>query len=167
MSLMIISIIVAIGQNREIGKDNRMLWYLPADLKYFKETTMGKPLIMGRKTYESLGRPLPGRKNIVITRKMNYSAPGCTMAFSIEEAIHRSKPAGEVFIAGGGEIYQQAMALTERLYITKIHGTFPADTFFPKPSHGQWKKLKSDFRKADTKNPYDMEFIIYERIKNS
>ncbi len=164
---MTISIIVAMGNNRAIGKDNRLLWHLPADLKYFKNTTMGKPVLMGRKTFESVGKPLPGRKNIIISGKKDFRAPGCVTAGTIEEAIEKSKPAEEIFIAGGGEIYSQSMPLTNKLYVTKVSYSPEADTFFPEINPEIWKLIKCTGHKADEKNSYDMRFMVYERIRNS
>ncbi len=159
-----ISIIVAMGSNRAIGKNNRLLWHLPADLKYFKKTTMGKPVLMGRKTFESVGKPLPGRKNIIISRSENYTVPGCLTASSLKEAIEKSKPADEIFIAGGGEIYNQALSLADKLYVTKVHCSASADTFFPRINPGKWKLVRCSFHEADEKNPHDMEFMVYEKI---
>lgn len=163
---MTISIIVAMGNNRAIGKDNRLLWHLPADLKYFKNTTMGKPVLMGRKTFESVGKPLPGRKNIIISGRKDFRAPGCVTAGTIEEAIEKSKPAEEIFIAGGGEIYSQSMSLTNKLYITKVSYSPEADTFFPEIDPEMWKLIKCTDHRADEKNSYDMKFMVYERIRN-
>jgi dihydrofolate reductase len=168
-----VSIIVAMSRNRVIGKDNKLIWHLPADLKHFKNTTMGRPVIMGRKTFESVGKPLPGRTNIVISRNKNYNAPGCLMAGSVEEALRllTTEPANvaafdtaEVFIAGGGEIYRQAIQLAGRMYITVIDHDFEGDTFFPEFSGEEWKLTGEEYRPADEKNSYPMLFRIYDRV---
>ncbi len=223
-----VSVIVAMSRNRVIGKENKLIWHLPADLKHFKETTMGKPIIMGRKTFESVGKPLPGRTNIVITRNKDYQAPGCLMAASVKQALemvnkgkadpgtskdtteqselNRShleeakehpeinmstsedtkyqsernpdpskdpkeqpeiKPGpskgNEVFIAGGGEIYKQAMPLADRMYITIIDHDFDGDTFFPRFSATDWMLSEEIYHPADEKNKYPMLFRTYER----
>jgi len=141
-----ISIIAAVGPNRELGKDNKLLWHISEDMKRFKELTTGKIVVMGRKTYESLGKPLPNRTNIIITRDPNYKAEGCLVVHSLTEAIKRSKIKNqkskienEVFIIGGGEIYKQALPLADKLYLTVVEGKFEADTFFP--DHSEFKKI--------------------------
>lgn len=129
----IISAIAAIGENRELGKDNQLLWRIPEDLKRFRELTAGHPIIMGRKTYESIGRPLPQRTNIIITRNQDFKAEGCIVIGSVEEAIAKAKEVDqqEIFIIGGGEIYKQAMPLIDKLYLTVVKGNKEADVFFP------------------------------------
>lgn len=150
-----ISIIVAMDEQRGIGKDNGLLWHIPEELKHFKEITMGHPIIMGRKTYESIGRPLPGRTNIVITRDGNYQALGCVVVNSLEEAIKEAgkvesrinPPAGgqesrkEIFITGGGQIFASALPLVDKLYITIVEGNFQATVFFPEYEHIFKKKM--------------------------
>lgn len=129
----LISIIAAIGSNRELGENNKLLWHIPEDLERFKEITSHHPVIMGRKTYESIGRPLPERVNIIVTHDKNFSRPGCLTAGSLEEAITmaRKKDKNEIFIIGGGQIYDQAIGIADKLYLTKVEGNFEADTFFP------------------------------------
>lgn len=127
-----ISIIAAIGKNREIGKAGGLLWRIPEDLKRFKEITMGHPIIMGRTTYQSIGRPLPGRDNIVVTRDLGFRAGGCTIVHSLEEAFQQAQNNNEIFIIGGGQIYQQTLPLATKLYLTLVEKEFPeADTYFP------------------------------------
>lgn len=128
-----ISMIAAIGKNREIGKDNRLLWHIPQDLKRFQKITLGHPVIMGRATFESLGKPLPERTNIIVTRNIDYQKEGCVIAHSLEEAIDLSKTKDqqEIFIIGGGQIYEQGIKLADKLYLTVVKAHFPADTFFP------------------------------------
>lgn len=147
-----ISIIAAIGKNRELGKDNKIPWHIKADMSHFKNLTTGHPVIMGRKTFESIGKPLPNRENIVITRDSNFVVPGCKIASSIEEAIEYGKqvypanPAnggrsGEVFIIGGASIYSQAMKYTDKLYLTLVDSSFDADAFFP--DYSEFKNVVS------------------------
>ncbi|MDQ3245085.1 MAG: dihydrofolate reductase, partial [bacterium] len=149
---MIISLIVAIGKNNEIGKGNALLWSLPADIKHFKGATVGHTIIMGRKTYESIGRPLPNRQNIVITRDTNYTKEGIEVAHSLEEAINISRlnldkeltEGQEVFIIGGAEIYKHALPIADKLYVTKVDQDFEADTFFPTIDLNIWHETSID-----------------------
>ncbi|MDO8498188.1 MAG: dihydrofolate reductase [bacterium] len=141
-----LSIIVAMGNNRAIGSSNGLLWHIPAELKRFKEITMGHPIIMGRKTHESIGKALPGRTNIVITQDKNFKAEGVEVVHSLEEALRLASSApgnNEIFIIGGGQIYEQALSLADKLYLTLVEGDFPeADTFFP--DYSDFKKLVSE-----------------------
>lgn len=160
----VLSMIVAHANNRIIGKNNDMPWHLPADLAYFKKTTLGKPIIMGRKTYESIGRPLPGRKNIVISRDQQYRANGIEVAHSVEEALALVKDVEEVMVIGGGAIYQHCLAAAHRLYITHIDADIEGDTSFPfYDTVNDWQKLRSDVFPADEKNKYRLDFAVYER----
>src|SRR5882757_2752929 len=136
---MITSIVVAVSQNHAIGKDNKLLWYLPNDLKHFKEITTGHTIIMGRKTYESVGKPLPNRRNIIITRQ-DITIEGCEVVKSIEDALALCANEDEVFIVGGAEIYKLAMSKTDRIYLTIIHHSFDADTLFPEIDYMEWKE---------------------------
>ena len=135
------SIMVAVCDNQVIGKDNGLVWHLPADLKYFKETTMGHWVIMGRKTFESFGNPLPGRPHVVITRNPDYDAKGHKLAGSLHEAfeIAATENENEVFVLGGGEIYKQAIEMVDRMYVTEVHGTFEGDTLFPEIDLSVWQ----------------------------
>lgn len=135
---MIISIIVAVAENDVIGFDNHLLCHISEDLKRFKSLTVGHHVIMGRKTYESVGRPLPGRINIVITRQENYSIDGCLVAKSLDDALELANQDSEVFIIGGGEIYKLALPLTDKIYLTRIHAGFAGDTFFPELNLSEW-----------------------------
>ena len=168
---MIISIIVAVSENNVIGKDNTLIWHLPADMKYFKEKTSGHCVITGRKNYESIPekfRPLPNRTNIIITRQNEYAAPGAIIVSSIEGAIEKAKETGdnEIFIIGGAEIYKQSIHLTDKLYITKIRHSFDGDAFFPVIQPTIWKKIKETEFKADERNIYDYSFGEYEKVIN-
>ena len=204
-----ISIIVAMARNGVIGRDNSLIWHLPADLKYFKQITMGRPVIMGRKTFESVGRPLPGRTNIIVTRREGYSAEGCLVAGSLEEAVEMAlrdagkgatglrdaagagsrtvgdapdadnrtvhdapgaaragndpPPRNEIFIAGGGEIYRQAMDIADRIYITVVDAGFEGDTLFPPIPEREWKLTGEKHQPPDDRNKYPMIFRVYDR----
>lgn len=162
---MIISLIVAIGKNNEIGKDNRMLAHMPADLKHFKEITSEHTVIMGRKTFESLPKgPLPNRKNIIISRNKELAIEGATVYSSLDYAFIREMDEEEVFIIGGAEIYKQALPDADKLYLTKIHAEFPgADTFFPEINYKEWKIITQETFPADEKNPFPYTFLELER----
>lgn len=159
-----ISLIWAMGENRVIGKNNKLPWHLPEDLKFFKRTTLGHPVAMGRKTWLSLGKPLPGRENIVITRNTEFSPSGATVLNSIHQLITYSQEKHEeVFVIGGAEIYEAVLPYADRLYITVIHEEFDGDTYFPEIDVSQWKNISNEKGIKDEKNPYDYEFKIYER----
>jgi dihydrofolate reductase len=157
-----ISYIVAMDKNRTIGKDNQLPWHLPADLKFFKRVTMGHPIIMGRKTYESIGKPLPGRENIVVTRNQEYMLEGCTVIHSVEALIKfAEEKKEEVFVIGGAELFKATFSNADRLYITMIE--HEGDTFFPEFKESDWKLVSQEKGPKDEKNPYDYSFNIYER----
>jgi len=159
----ILSMIVAHANNRVIGKNNDMPWHLPADLAYFKKTTLGKPIIMGRKTFQSIGRPLPGRKNIVISRDESYQVEGVEVVNSVEAALALVVDSEEVMVIGGGGIYQHCLAAAQRLYITHIDADIDGDTYFPNYDLSVWKKVASDIRPSDEKNQYQLDFSVYEK----
>ncbi len=159
---MTISLIVAMSRNRVIGRDNRLPWRLPADLRRFQHLTMGHCLIMGRKTYESIGRPLPGRTIIVLTRQANYAPPGVLVAHTLEEALALAQ-GEEVFIAGGAHVYQQAVALADRLYLTLIEEDIAGDASFPPLNESEWQLVSDQPYDADATNPYPYRFLVYER----
>jgi dihydrofolate reductase len=159
----ILSMIVATAHNRIIGKDNDMPWHLPADLQYFKKITLGKPIIMGRKTYESIGRPLPGRRNIVISRDPNYKANGIDSVTTVDAALALVQDQDEIMVIGGGAIYKHCMSAATRLYITHIDADIEGDTQFPKYDLKEWVKVSSEKRSADEKNNYDLDFCVYEK----
>ncbi len=160
---MTVSIIVAIGENHAIGKNNQLLWHMPNDLKHFKDITSGRTIIMGRKTFDSVGKPLPRRRNIVVTRQ-DITIPGCEVVKSIEDGLALCKDEDEVFIGGGAEIYKLAMHLTNRIYLTIIHKSFDADTFFPEIDQTEWKEVKREDFEPDEKNPLPYSFITLERL---
>lgn len=161
-----ISMIAAMAEDRAIGKDKGMLWHLPDDFKHFKRTTTGHPLIMGRKTFESLGGALPNRLNIVITRNSDYQPTGAEVVSSLEEAIALAKKhdSEEIFIAGGGQVYEAGMPLAEKLYLTIVHGYFPeADTFFPPLKLEQWKEVNRQEHGIDERHRYPFTILFLER----
>lgn len=158
-----LSIIVAIAENNVIGKDNDLIWKLPRDMKHFKETTTGHYIIMGRKTFESNGRPLPNRTNVIITRDKNFKAEGCVIVHSLEDALLKAKDDSEVFIIGGGVIYKLAMPLVDRIYLTKIHHTFEGDTFFPEINMNEWNEIDRRDFEPDEKNKYPFTIFILDR----
>lgn len=156
-----ISLIVAMAKDRVIGKDNQMPWHLPADLQHFKKVTLGKPIIMGRKTYESIGRPLPGRQNIVISRKPDYQLDGCDTVTSIEAALALVADEAEVMIVGGGFLYKQTLAMANKLYLTFIDLAVEGDTRFPDYSQLELTEVSRESHLADEKNPYNYDFVEY------
>ena len=167
-----VAMIVAQAQNRVIGRDNKLPWYLPGDLKYFKQATLGKPIVMGRKTFDSIGKPLPGRLNIVITRDQRYQSDGVKVVHSLQEAIELAESqalidgAEELMIIGGEQIYAQALSLAERLYITQVHAEVEGDAHFPVFDPADWQELGREDFSAEGPNPYDYSFIVYQRISN-
>jgi dihydrofolate reductase len=166
---MILSFIVAVSENNAIGRDNNLPWNLPEDLKFFKRTTMGKPVVMGRKTYEALGRPLPGRQNIVLSRQKDLALPEGVLLFdNVQDSVAWLEKGDfeEVFIIGGGIIFEQALPIAERLYITRVHTTIPdADAFFPDIDHTHWKLTWEEPHNADEKHAYAFTFQQFERIE--
>lgn len=159
-----ISMIAAMANHRIIGADNDMPWHLPADLKHFKAVTMGKPVLMGRKTYESIGKALPGRPNIVITSNESYSLDDATVVHSIEAAMQKAAAFDEVMIIGGGSIYDSMLSQAQRLYLTFIDLTVDGDTQFPDyEANANWQELFRETHQKDDKNPYDYTFVTLER----
>ena len=162
---MTISAIVAAAKNQVIGSGNQIPWHLPHDFKYFKRTTLNHHIIMGRKNYESIGKPLPKRTNVVITRNPFYISTGCIVVHSLEEALNVAHENGEdeAFIIGGGVIYELAMPFIDRIYITDVDLEVEGDVFFPAIDLEIWKEISAESFKADEKNPADMVFRVYER----
>ena len=164
-----LALIVAVAQNRVIGRDNKLPWYLPNDLKYFKQTTLGKPVIMGRKTYESIGKPLPGRTNIVITRQTDYQPEGVKVVSSVEDAIKVAESVclidgqEEAMVMGGAEIYGLTLPHCERLYLTEVHAEVEGDAWFPEYDKREWAEVTREDFKAEGPNPFDYSFVVYER----
>lgn len=159
-----LSIIVALGRGRVIGRGNQLPWHLPADLKHFKAVTMGKPVIMGRLTYESIGKPLPGRRNVVITRDAGYSAPGCEVVASPQAALQAVADAGEAMVIGGANLYRQMLPLAGRLYLTLIDAEFEGDTWFPEWNDAEWRETGRDAHEPDERNAYPYTFVELERV---
>jgi dihydrofolate reductase len=159
---MSISFIFAMDHNRAIGKDNQLPWHLPADLKFFKRITTGHPILMGRKTYQSIGKPLPGRRNVVITQDPNFTAEGCEIVHSAREAAAQFQQE-ELFVIGGSEIFRLFLPQVDRMYITRIEHEFAADTHFPEVDMQEWTIVSNDQGIQDEKNPYEYYFQIYEK----
>lgn len=157
-----INIVVAIAANNAIGKNNKLLWHLPKDLKHFKQLTTGHTVIMGRKTFDSVGKPLPNRRNIVVTRQ-NIQIEGCEVVNSLNAALELAKGEAEVDIVGGAEIYRQAMPLTNFIYLTIVHQDFEADTFFPEIVENQWLELDREDHQTDEKHAFPFSFITLKR----
>lgn len=159
---MSLSIIVAMAHNNVIGADNALPWHLPADLKYFKATTMAKPIIMGRKTYQSIGRPLPGRRNIVITRDQTWFAEGVEVVTSVEEAVNQTKGIDEAMVIGGAQIYGAMLPFVERLYVTEIDKQVVGDTYFPAIDKSDWSEVSRSCHDAEGDAPAHA-LVIYDR----
>lgn len=157
------SIIVAMDRNRLIGKQNQLPWRLPRDLQYVKKTTMGHPIVLGRKNYESIGKPLPGRTNIVLTKNRLYQAEGCYIAHSLEDVFQMCRGEKEVFVFGGAEIYRLFFPYVKRLYITRILHSFEGDIFFPEYDEKEWVEISAQKGVKDDNNPYDYIHYVYER----
>lgn len=168
------ALIVAMSRNRVIGRHNKLPWYLPGDLRYFKQATMGKPIIMGRKTWDSIGRPLPGRMNVVISRNPDWQAPAGTVAArSLEDALLKATAqaeldgSDEVMIIGGGQIYAEALPRVDRIYVTRVHADVEGDAFFPVVNWDQWEEIgREDFSASDD-NPYDYSFVVCQRLPSA
>ena len=161
-----IALIAAMAENRVIGRDNQLPWRISADLKHFKALTMGKPIVMGRKTWESIGRPLPGRENIVVTRQTGYRAEGCQVVHSIERALDIAGESDEVMIIGGAGLYQQTLGRADRLYLTRVKAEVDGDTWFPEIDAQQWREVACEPHSADEDNEHDYDFVILERNPN-
>lgn len=167
---MMLSLIVAMAENRIIGRNNQLPWYLPGDLQYFKRVTMGKPVIMGRKTFESIGRPLPGRANIIVTRNPDYQADNVRVVNDLESARALCAHIGEIdgteeaMVIGGAEIYAQALPQADRLYLTRVHAEVSGDAWFPEFDEAQWHEIgREDFQAAGN-NPHDYSFTVLQRV---
>lgn len=159
------SLVVAMDENRVIGADNGLPWRLPADLKHFKRVTMGHPIVMGRRTWESIGRPLPGRTNIVVTRQADFQAPeDVVVVDSLEAAKARVGNCDEWMIIGGAELFEQVLADADRIYLTEIHAAFEGDTYFPQINEDEWACVSREDFDKDDKNPYDYSFLVLERV---
>lgn len=164
-----LSVIVAVAENGVVGKNNALPWYLPADLRYFKQTTLGKPIVMGRKTFESIGRPLPGRTNIVISSNPDYAAEGVTVVSSLPDALDFAGEVAlidgteELMVIGGATIYAAAIPLADRLYVTEVHAIVEGDACLGEIDWGKWSESSRDYHSAEAPNPYDFSFVVYDR----
>jgi dihydrofolate reductase len=166
-----LAVIVAVAENGVIGKNNALPWRIPEDLRYFKRITMGKPIIMGRKTFESIGKPLPGRTNIVITRNVNMRAEGVSIVASLDEALDLARRVAltegveEAVVIGGAEIYRLAVAVAERLYVTEVHAAVEGDAVLPEIDWSKWREVDRERYVAEPPNPYDYSFVSYDAVE--
>ena len=158
-----LSIVVAMDSNRLIGKDNGLPWHLPADLAFFKKLTTGNTILMGRKTFDSIGRPLPNRCNIIITRNADIEIAGCEVVNSIEKALSLVQSETEVMVIGGAKLYQQILPIADRLYITQVEGEFDGDTYFPPYDEKNWRQVSCESHLADKKNNHPCHFVVFEK----
>lgn len=165
-----IALMVAMARNRVIGRNNRLPWYLPEELQYFKQATMGKPIIMGRRTHESIGRPLPGRSNIVVTRDTAWSGEGVCVVHSLEAALEQAQQQGlidgaeEAVVIGGAQIYAEALPVADRLYLTEVHAEVDGDTFFPEVDLSRWEEVsRVDHAGGEEANRYPYSIVVYDR----
>ena len=159
----LISLIVAMAQNGVIGRGNALPWRLPEDLRRFKQSTLGKPILMGRKTFESIGRPLPGRANLVLTRDRDWHAAGVIAVHSVEDALRQTRTCDELVAIGGAEIYRLLLPLARRMYLTHVHADVPGDTFFPAFDAAQWADVELHTHPADERHAYPLTFVTLER----
>ena len=157
-----LTIIAAMSQNRVIGRNNDLAWHLPDDLKRFKDLTRGHHVIMGRKTFESVGRPLPGRTNIVVTNQKDYKAPGCIIVHTLKEAIQKAENDSQPFVIGGGKIY--ALPISDTLELTYIHAEVEGDTYFPEVDTNKWQIVAKESHQADDQHEYAFDFLTYQRV---
>ena len=159
-----LSLIAALARNRVIGRDQRLPWHLPADLRFFKQMTMGKPLLMGRRTWESIGRPLPGRQMIVLSRDPHVQAPGCSLAQTLDQALEIAHAAPELMVIGGAQLYRQTLPLAERMYLTRIEADVSGDTWFPEWEEREWRLVWEEAHPADAQHAWPYRFQHWERI---
>ena len=161
----LVSLVVGMARNHVIGRDNALPWRLPADLKHFKAVTWGKPILMGRKTFESIGKPLPGRDNLVLTRDRGWRAEGVIVVHSLDEALERVHDAPELAGIGGADVFRLLMPLASRIYLTRIDADIPGDTVFPPIDHSQWAEIETRQLAADERNAFGMTFVTLERVR--
>lgn len=158
-----ITLVVAAAENNAIGKNNQMPWHLPNDFKYFKKSTIGHSIVMGRKTFESIGKPLPERRNIILTRDQQYQNPEIDIANSIGEVLTYCRDEREIFIIGGADIFKQALPLAQKVLLTRVHATIDGDTFFPELAASEWELVSQEEHKKDEKHAYDYTFEVWQR----
>jgi dihydrofolate reductase len=163
VSAVVRSLVVAVARNRVIGRDNAMPWHLPADLAHFKKVTLGHPVIMGRRTHESIGRALPGRENIVVSRNRDYTAPGCTVVGSLDAAWKAAGAAGEACVIGGTSLFREALPVADVIHLTEVEADVPGDTFFPEFDRRQWRETEIARHAADARNAYPIRILRLER----
>ena len=161
---MTINLIVAMAKNRVIGIDNKMPWHLPADFAWFRKTTLGHPVIMGRKTYESISKPLPGRRNMVVSRNPEWRADGCELFNSLDAVLVSVPVETQAFVIGGASLYVAALPMADRIYLTEVDTTLDGDTFFPALDRSQWREYSREHRDADERNAHAMDFVILDRF---
>ena len=161
------SLVVAVARNGVIGRDNQLPWRLPADLAFFKRITMGHPVVMGRRTYESIGKPLPGRHNIVVSRNPGYRAPGCTVVNSLDAAYEAAGPAEEVCVIGGSAIFEEALRDADRVYFTDVEADVEGDTYFPEFDRSEWRETELMRQEADERHPYPFRILQLDREKGA
>ena len=159
-----ISLIAAMADNGVIGIENRLPWCLPADMKWFRDNTMGKPIVMGRKTFDSIGKALPGRTNIVVTRDTSFKADNCLVTHDFEEAVSAAGEVDELMVIGGASFYEQTLPRADRLYLTLVHASIEGDAWFPKVDFSQWNEVSRKDCSSDAKNPFEHSFVVFERI---
>ena len=159
-----INIVVAMAENRVIGRGGSLPWHLPADLARFKQITLGHPLIMGRVTHESIGRPLPGRLNIVVSQTPDYAAAGCAVARSFDDALAQASTAAEVMVIGGRALYTAAFPRAHRMYVTKVHATLDGDVVFPEFDRAGWREISRQWCRRDERNVHDYSFVVLARV---
>jgi len=160
---MTISLVVAASKNNVIGRDRGLPWHLPDDLRHFKRLTTGKPVIMGRRTFESIGRPLPDRRNIVLTRDPDYTAEGCDVVSSVDEALNLVAGAGEAMVIGGGQVYRDFLPSADRLYLTRVQAEVDGDTYFPEITETEWLLVSTEHHAADDRHDYAFDLMVFER----
>jgi len=164
MSNLKITLIVAAAANNAIGKNNKMLWHLPDDFKYFKQHTLDHSIVMGRKTFESIGKPLPQRRNIVLTKDLNWSAEEVDVANSLDEVLTYCRDEREIFIIGGAKIYQQMLPFAQKILLTRVHTTLDGDAYFPELSQTEWKKVSEERHPQDERHAYAFTFEVWDRV---
>lgn len=161
--LPLVSLLAAVADNGTIGRDSRLPWHLPDDLRRFKSLTLGKPILMGRRTFESIGKPLPGRTNLVLTRSREWARPGAAVVHSLGEALERAGEVPEVVVVGGAEIYRLALPRAQRIYLTRVHARIEGDTVFPALDEREWREAAREEHPADERHAYAMSFCVLER----
>lgn len=159
-----VTLIAAAGENNELGKDNDLVWHLPDDFRRFKQLTTGHYIIMGRKTFETFPQLLPNRTHVIITRKKDFAANGAIVVHSLDAALEASKSDPQPFVIGGGEIYKLSLPKADRIELTRVHGTFDADTYFPEFDEDEWKLISSEYHPKDEKHNYDFTYLTYDRV---